>query len=56
MDNLADAAKAYLAERTTQDLPIERQIMLAFGAGAIFGGRSVEAAVAAKHLIMESKK
>lgn len=55
MNSLCQTALTYLQDRNT-DLDIEQQILLAFGAGAIFGSNTVAAAVEAKALMFKLEK
>lgn len=52
MTDLRQVALTYLQGRNT-DLDIEQQILLAFGAGAIFGSNIVTSAVEAKALMFK---
>jgi hypothetical protein len=50
MENLREIALTYLRNRNT-DLPIEQQVILAFGAGTVYGSNTILSVVESKALL-----
>jgi hypothetical protein len=52
MDDLREIALKYLRNRDT-DLPIAQQILLAFGAGTVYGSNTILSVVESKALLIK---
>ena len=52
MENLREVALTYLRNRDT-DLPIEQQVLLAFGAGSVYGSDTILSVVESKALLIK---